>query len=308
MDDARWSAGLAHRERLLRIARARLPQPDDAEDVVQEALLRCVEFEDLDVERIGPFLTSVTIRLCADVHRRAGEPARAKRWMGPLLHHAADPAEVVCRQAEATWVASLVAELPDRQRSVLVDRADGMSIPQISDRYELTYKSVESALSRARSAVRAAVAAALALSGLAVRHRRVVAVATVPAVTLALTGLVLVAPPGGDPADAGTSPPRVVPFRPTAPRETVAVVAPGPARAVRAQVRPPAGDEEPGRPAASSLEAHVYKVHAEDEPDEYSSAERVQHCADYGAEYWVRPKDPPQRPDVFFQCRYPPNS
>jgi len=41
----RWDAALAHRERLLRIARARTLTPEDAEDIVQEAMLRCVEFE-----------------------------------------------------------------------------------------------------------------------------------------------------------------------------------------------------------------------------------------------------------------------
>ena len=57
---------LEHRKRLQRLVRTRLPEPCDAEDVVQEALIRAVCFADLDEARVGALLTTTALRLCAD--------------------------------------------------------------------------------------------------------------------------------------------------------------------------------------------------------------------------------------------------
>ncbi|MGI3200882.1 RNA polymerase sigma factor [Streptomyces sp. GLT-R25] len=64
-----WEVIAGHRERLMRLVRRRLPNAQDAEDCVQEAMLRTAACGDLDRERIGHFLTSVALRLCVDNHR-----------------------------------------------------------------------------------------------------------------------------------------------------------------------------------------------------------------------------------------------
>jgi len=172
MDQTRWEALLAHRERLLALALSRGMSAEDAKDVVQEAMLRCAEFERLDLNRLPQFLTTVTIRLCADVHRKHDEPQRAQRWLAPLLHDEPDPAEVVCRDHGPEWVESLVGKLPEQQRNVLEDRASGLSIQQIATRRRLTYKAAESALARARAALRSAVATSWSVAALVNRRIR----------------------------------------------------------------------------------------------------------------------------------------
>ena len=197
MSEVSWPEIVAHRERLVRIARRRCPTREDAEDVVHEAMLRCVTYEQLDPERIGAFLTSVTIRLCADLYRDA---ERSRRAAGKLdLRATPDPENEALRAAEAGVLGDLLSALPPTQRAVIVDRASGMSLPQISSRHALTYKAVESALSRARSTLRVGLASALSTlaAGAAAFRRRPVAVAALPVATLAVVGTVVSGPFGG---------------------------------------------------------------------------------------------------------------
>ncbi|MFC9057254.1 RNA polymerase sigma factor [Streptomyces sp. NPDC057074] len=52
-----------HRDRLLALTRKRLPTRQDAEDCVQEAMIRTAAYPGLDLARVGPFLTTVALRL-----------------------------------------------------------------------------------------------------------------------------------------------------------------------------------------------------------------------------------------------------
>jgi RNA polymerase sigma factor (sigma-70 family) len=202
MSESGWPAIVAHRERLLRIARRRCPTMQDAEDVVHEAMVRCATFADLDDDRMGQFLTSVTVRLCADVYRHAD---RSQRAFGRLAGDDVEPGpeDAACQAADAAVLAELLATLPDRQRAVLVDRAHGMSIQQICSRRGLTYKAAESALARARGSMRSALATAfgaVVTAGAALRPRRA-AIAALPAagfVAVAATVSVLRLPLGAE--------------------------------------------------------------------------------------------------------------
>ncbi len=154
----RWAAVTAQRERLLRIARARTLNEQDAEDCVQEAMLRCVEFADLDEARLEAFLTTVTVRLCADTHRVRKQRDRVgPKLAGPLTDPG--PEEDVCDRAEAAWVADRFSSLPARQQEVVSARAEGMSYADTARRFGMTAAAVESMLSRARRTLRAAHAA-----------------------------------------------------------------------------------------------------------------------------------------------------
>lgn len=191
-----WDQILAHRERLLAVARRRCPSLADAEDVVHEAMLRCATFGNLDAERLGQFLTSVTMRLCADLHRSADRDGRiAVRIAAEPERHELGPEDETCGKAYAQAIEALVDTLPERQRVVLSDRAHGLTMNQICKRRSLTYKAAESALARARGTMRQmlpSLMAGLTVVGALLRRRRaVVAVATVPVVAvLALSGVV----------------------------------------------------------------------------------------------------------------------
>jgi RNA polymerase sigma factor (sigma-70 family) len=243
MPEISWSDIAAHRERLVRIARKRCPSREDAEDVVQEALLRCATFEGLDPQRLGAFLTSVTVRLCADLYRDAARSQRAaaKLDLGDVPH----PEDQVLRATDAEVLGALLATLPAKQRAVLVDRARGLSVTQICRRHALTYKAAESALSRARVAMRHAIAATMSAvaAAAAIARRRPVSLAALPVATLAVCGTVLHVPWGTGGYRARASAPVVrlesAPRAETSPRATgrTASAAAGAVRAAAGDVR-----------------------------------------------------------------------
>lgn len=185
-----WHEIAAHRERLIRVARRRCPTREDAEDVVHEAMLRCATFEELDEKRLGQFLTAVTVRLCADIYRGTERSLRAVRSLE--ADNEPSPEDLACAAAEAEELRTLLDTLPDRQRAVLLDRAFGLSVTQISDRHALTYKATESTLSRARASMRLALASAMALvtAAFATVRRRPSVVLAVPLTALAVASTV----------------------------------------------------------------------------------------------------------------------
>lgn len=65
----RWALLVPHRDRLIRIARGKLSDGHEAEDCVHDSLIRALGFAGLESERVGAFLTTVVVRLCADRHR-----------------------------------------------------------------------------------------------------------------------------------------------------------------------------------------------------------------------------------------------
>jgi RNA polymerase sigma factor (sigma-70 family) len=188
----RWIHVLSHRKRLLHIARARLLSPDDAEDIVQEAMIRAATFDDLDEDRLGQFLTSVTVRLCADERRRAARAAYLVRRVPVDRYEEPGVDEQICALAEATWAAGVVASLPATQQEVLRGRADGLSYEEIGQRRRLSFKSVESAAARARATVRRALVATLSVTWVARRRARATAVVAMACGTAVVGSHVLI--------------------------------------------------------------------------------------------------------------------
>ncbi|MER5179707.1 sigma-70 family RNA polymerase sigma factor [Streptomyces sp. NPDC002896] len=160
---ARWHAALRQREALMRIARPRTATAEDAEDVVQEAMVRAAESYRGDAEGLAPWLMRVTVRLCADTHRQRVREHR--RWS--RLPVSLDPAsfdERVCDQAEAAWAAAAMSRLPARQARALRLRAEGLTVLQVARQLEVSYRTAESLLARARSTLKAVLAATLGLA------------------------------------------------------------------------------------------------------------------------------------------------
>lgn len=154
----RWELVLPHRAYLASIALRRGMSWHDAEDCAQEAMLRAVGFPDLDETRVAQFLATTTKRLCVDRHRVHVRDARLGARLVPWHVDEPSPEERACERDEAAWVVAHLEALPESQRAALAARAEGLSGHEIAARLGLSYKAVESLLSRARAYVRTAVA------------------------------------------------------------------------------------------------------------------------------------------------------
>lgn len=161
---ARWDVLLVHRDRLLTLARRRGCTDDDAQDVVQEALLRTASHPDLDHERAGAFLTATVRRLVIDGHRHRHRQQR-------LADHAAlrpqpEPSheDAVCDHAEGAWLRQQTTELRPRERAALLARADGHTGVRIAADLGVTVKAVEMITRRGRVALQALLVTACVLT------------------------------------------------------------------------------------------------------------------------------------------------
>ncbi|OXY99219.1 RNA polymerase sigma factor [Streptomyces diastatochromogenes] len=253
--DERWQRMWSHREQLLKVARRRSMSPEDAEDAVHEAMLRAAERPELDDERLGAWLTTVTMRLCVDRHRQVNREAEVG---GSPTLHAPGPVpveEAVCDRAEAKWVAVRSGELPARQAEALRLRSEDLDVSQVAVRMGLSYRTVESLLARARRTLRASLAGTLGVVLFLLGRGRprgagkaqAVAV-TSTAATLAVAGFVLpYALDGGGGTGAPAPRPAVSSgaqvLRTDSTRQVRSPETPGPAATAapsRAATRPPA--------------------------------------------------------------------
>lgn len=200
----RWLEAWQQRDRLLRIARRRVPTREDAEDVVAEAIQRAGAQTDLPVSAVPAWVTRVTINLCVDRQRRLATQRAA-------LHRAELRPEVlpthedaVVARAEAAWLTGKIEELPLRQALAVRLRADGISNAEIATLLEVTQASVDGLLKRSRAALRGALQAAgavIAAAWAAVFHSRKTAVVLVAAASV----LMVLLPWTGDPGAPGST-------------------------------------------------------------------------------------------------------
>jgi RNA polymerase sigma factor (sigma-70 family) len=145
----RWALLVPHRDRLIRIARGKLADGHEAEDCVHDSLIRALGFADLESERVGAFLTTVVVRLCADRHRAH---ARARRtaprlWVGGH----AEFEEGVCDRILGAQLHAQLVDLSPRERDVLRARAEGYSVRETAERLQISLKAAESAFTRGRA-------------------------------------------------------------------------------------------------------------------------------------------------------------
>ncbi|WP_308029849.1 sigma-70 family RNA polymerase sigma factor [Streptomyces sp. CoH27] len=209
--DERWQRMWSHREQLLKVARRRSMSQEDAEDAVHEAMLRAAERPDLDDERLGAWLTTVTMRLCVDRYRQVNREAEVGSRPTLVAPGPVPVEEAVCDRAEAKWLAVRSGELPARQAEALRLKSEDLDVSQVAVRMGLSYRTVESLLARARRTLRASLAGTLALVLFLVGRGRLrgggkaqVVAVTSTAATLAVAGFVL--PYALDAGGNGTGP------------------------------------------------------------------------------------------------------
>ncbi|QHA07968.1 sigma-70 family RNA polymerase sigma factor [Streptomyces broussonetiae] len=196
--EERWQRMWSHREQLLKVARRRSMSHEDAEDAVHEAMLRAAERPDLDDERLGAWLTTVTMRLCVDRYRQVNREAEVGSRPTLVAPGPVPVEEAVCDRAEAKWLAVRSGELPARQAEALRLKSEDLDVSQVAVRMGLSYRTVESLLARARRTLRASLAGTLGLVMFLVGRGRLrgggkaqVVAVTSTAATLAVAGLVL---------------------------------------------------------------------------------------------------------------------
>ncbi|WP_158510761.1 RNA polymerase sigma factor [Kutzneria albida] len=134
----------------MRIARRRCRTSADAEDIVHEAFVRGAEFRDLDLGRLRQFLSKLVVHLCVDEARRQSVERRVTQHRGLLPGALVDPAELACDRAEARWLASRIATLPNGDRQLVLMLTEGLSNRDIAAQLRTTTQCTHSSLYRIR--------------------------------------------------------------------------------------------------------------------------------------------------------------
>ena len=253
--------------RLQRYATRRLGDRHEAEELVQEALLRAFDHRDelATEDDVAAWTTCVTGRLVIDRLRVRGRSTSvAEVPEGTRVGR--DTADVVVARDEARLALDALDAMPPRQAAVLWAReVEGLAYDEIGERFGMTEPAVRSVLMRARKALRkefatrggtlpagGLVALAPWLDGLTWLDRlrqlagRAAAPAVAGAATLGLIGGVLL--PWGTP-EIELAPERavVVAAQDVSSARTLLTQAPTPvaAQPVRARVVPAAAPEAP---------------------------------------------------------------
>lgn len=147
---------------LYRLAYRLTGQRDDAEDLVQELLLklypRLAEMEQVD--RLQPWLKRVLYRLFIDQHRRQQRSPIDRIGDENMFYqtHAgtsADPADVANRELTHRVLLGAMAELkPDHRLLLILHDMEGHNLQDISAIVAVPVGTIKSRLSRARARLR----------------------------------------------------------------------------------------------------------------------------------------------------------
>ncbi|SEB97586.1 RNA polymerase sigma-70 factor, ECF subfamily [Streptomyces sp. PAN_FS17] len=150
-----WDDISQHRDRLMRLVRRRLPSHQDAEDCVQETLARAAAHSALDGSRLGPFLTSVALRLCTDFYRDL-ERRRRLLQRTAFLDYPGTTEEDVCDEEFGKWLLNQVQQLRGREQEVILARSEGISTAEFARMHNISLKAAEAAFTRGRARLRTA--------------------------------------------------------------------------------------------------------------------------------------------------------
>ena len=148
---------LPHLDAAYNLARWLARSDADAEDIVQDALLRAFRaFEGLRGEQFRPWLLAI-VRNCW--RNKMGDAARRKSdgddALDEIVSDASDPEAAAIQSSEARRLNLIMGLLPDDLREVLVLREmEDLSYRQIADAIGVPIGTVMSRLARARALLR----------------------------------------------------------------------------------------------------------------------------------------------------------
>ena len=146
-----------HVPAMLGLARRVLNNAADAEDVVQEAMVRVWTYAPRwqPLAAFRTWLTRVVVNLCLDRKRKA--PWVALEAAGEIVDPAAGATEQAETDERERLVAAAIEELPARQRSAIVlTYREGMSNAQVAEILDTTVSAVETLLVRGKQNLRRA--------------------------------------------------------------------------------------------------------------------------------------------------------
>lgn len=127
--EQRWASLVPHRDSAVRLARSR-GAGEDAEDVVQEALLRAASHPGLDLSRAKSYLSKIVVNLVTDLHRRSAKEDQL-RAHASLVPSPQDDSELVEDRDLARQATQLVARMAPELRAILMLRRDGATWKQV---------------------------------------------------------------------------------------------------------------------------------------------------------------------------------
>jgi RNA polymerase sigma-70 factor (ECF subfamily) len=254
--------------RLQRYATRRLGSSHEAEEVVQEALLRAYQHRDTfaTTDDLMAWSTVVTGRLVIDRVRVRGR-AVSVADVPEQGRVGRDTAYVVVARDEARLALDALESMPTRQAAVLWAReVEGQSYDEIAERYGLTEPTVRSLLHRARKTLRREYAARggtlpvgglvllapwlKSLSGLG-KLREAVRRAAVSGAALSISGLAAIGAIGLSPTTPGQT------TTPSDAAQLPTVSMPSVTSAVVSAAVAPAAPRAAAKPAAAAPVAHT---------------------------------------------------
>jgi RNA polymerase sigma-70 factor (ECF subfamily) len=148
---------LPHIDAAYNLARWLSRSPTDAEDIVQDAMMRAFRrFEQLRGEDARPWLMSI-VRNCwrdraAQPHRRGDVPLPAGAQGPELVFDGPDAETLAVRAGEARRLRAMIATLPEDFREVLILREmEDLSYREIAEVVGAPIGTVMSRLARARA-------------------------------------------------------------------------------------------------------------------------------------------------------------
>lgn len=149
-----WVSQLAatHRPALFRYLTRFTGDPDQAEDLVQETLIRLRERPPEDGAEPRRWLFTVATNLARDAHRiatRRAALARAERDRIPAPAAPPDPAALAERAEVQDRVRAALARLGERERTILLMREEGFTHREIAEAVGTTTGSVGTMIARA---------------------------------------------------------------------------------------------------------------------------------------------------------------
>ena len=144
-----------HLPPMLGLARRILGNAADAEDVVQEAMLRVWTYAPRwrPLALFRTWLTRVVVNLCIDRKRRA--PWVELEAAGEIIDPAPHAGAKAERNERDRMVAAGIAQLPARQRAaIMLTYGDGMSNSQVAEILDTSVSAVETLLVRGKQNLR----------------------------------------------------------------------------------------------------------------------------------------------------------
>ncbi len=152
--DAFGELARRHQGSAWRIAYHYVGDRAEAEDLAQEAFLKILDAASSyrPTARFSTYLYRVIANLCIDYHRKKRPDYPGE--MPPRESRVGAPDERLSSAERGRAIQQALEELPDRQRMATVLRYfENLSLAQIADTMDTTYKAVEHLLARARESL-----------------------------------------------------------------------------------------------------------------------------------------------------------